>query len=147
MRPRTTTAVGLAAALLLGGCQADDGAPPAVSADPTECVRAAQCPTLPPDRFAELVAAEDVVVVDVRTPEEFATGHLAGAVNLDVTAPDFTEAVAGLDPDGVYALYCRSGNRSRTAAQVMSASGITATADLAGWIQAWSQAGLAVTTD
>lgn len=147
MYRRTAAALVLAAGLLVSGCAADQAAAPDDGADPTACVRTAQCPSLTPDRFAQLVAADDVVVVDVRTPEEFAAGHLAGAVNLDVTAPGFADAVTDLDPDGVYALYCRTGNRSRTAAQLMAELGVTATADLTGGIEAWSQSGRAVTTD
>lgn len=47
-------------------------------------------------------------VIDVRTPEEFATGHLDGAVNINWEDPTFTDQVATLDKDGVYVLYCRS---------------------------------------
>ncbi len=60
-------------------------------------------------------------LLDVRTPGEFAAGHLDGAVNVDVLAPDFRERIEALDlpASGPIYLYCRSGNRSGQAAQVL----------------------------
>jgi rhodanese-related sulfurtransferase len=52
------------------------------------------------------------VVIDVRTPAEFASGHLEGAVNIDVQSADFDARISELDPAGDYFVYCRSGNRS-----------------------------------
>lgn len=143
----TITGLGLAAVLALAGCSdagSDDA--PAAPSDPVECVQAAECTTLPPTEFAELAAADGVVLLDVRTPTEFAEGHLAGAVNVDVSAPDFATRVAELDPAATYAVYCRSGNRSQTALELMAQAGIGAAADLAGGIGAWADAGLPVTT-
>ena len=75
---------------------------------------------------AEPVAlADDVIVIDVRTPEEFASGHLEGAVNIDVQSPDFEAQLAQLDPAGSYFVYCRSGNRSGQAIDRMTALGFT----------------------
>ena len=78
--------------------------------------------------------------------EEFAAGHLEGAVNLDVSAADVATRVADLDPDATYAVYCRSGNRSQAAMALMQGAGIGSLADLAGGIEAWSQAGRPVVT-
>jgi rhodanese-related sulfurtransferase len=75
---------------------------------------------------AEPVAlADDVVIIDVRTPAEFASGHLQGAVNIDVQSPDFEAQIAQLDPEGSYYVYCRSGNRSGQAIDRMSSLGFT----------------------
>ena len=75
---------------------------------------------------AEPVAlADDVVVIDVRTPAEFASGHLEGAVNIDVQSADFEAQITQLDPDGSYYVYCRSGNRSGQAIDRMAALGFT----------------------
>jgi rhodanese-related sulfurtransferase len=63
------------------------------------------------------------VVIDVRTPAEFASGHLEGAVNIDVQSPDFEALVSQLDPTGSYYVYCRSGNRSGQAIDRMTALG------------------------
>ena len=89
------------------------------------------------DRFAEAVAMDGVVVVDVRTPDEFAAGHLPDAINIDVQGVDFDAQVAALDPEGEYAVYCRSGNRSRAAMEEMAADGVEHTVGLEGGIGAW----------
>ncbi|WP_370247362.1 rhodanese-like domain-containing protein [Nocardioides sp.] len=65
------------------------------------------------------------VLLDVRTPEEYEAGHIAGAINLDIEAPDADARLAELDPDARYVVYCRSGNRSTIAAQRMIDLGIT----------------------
>lgn len=67
----------------------------------------------------------DTVILDVRTPEEYAQGHLKGAVNIDVTSADFATIISQLPTDGEYFLYCRSGNRSTQAIEIMKASGFT----------------------
>jgi rhodanese-related sulfurtransferase len=89
---------------------------------------------------------DDLVVLDIRTPEEFAEGHLEGAVLVDFYAPDFAEQLAALDTDVPYLLYCRSGNRSGQALGVMEQLGFTSVANVDGGILAWSDAGLPVTT-
>lgn len=62
-------------------------------------------------------------VIDVRTPEEFADGHLQGAVNVDLAAPDFAERIADLDRSTSYVVYCASGNRAGTAIEMMHDQG------------------------
>lgn len=77
-----------------------------------------------PDGGSIEVAA-DTVIIDVRTPEEFATGHLDGAINIDVQSADFDERITQLDPAGDYVVYCRSGNRSGQAIARMTELGFT----------------------
>jgi len=69
--------------------------------------------------------AEGTVVIDVRTPAEFASGHLDGALNIDVQSPDFAAKVSQLDPTQDYFIYCRSGNRSGQAIAQMTNMGFT----------------------
>lgn len=88
--------------------------------------------------FAAATEVEGVTVVDVRTPAEFAEGHLPGAVNIDVEDPSFPAKVAELDPDAQYAVYCRSDNRSRVAIDYMTAAGVAHTVGLEGGIGAWT---------
>ncbi|GAA4007268.1 hypothetical protein GCM10022408_18970 [Hymenobacter fastidiosus] len=71
----------------------------------------------------KLVKQRQVVVLDVRTPAEYATGHLRQAQNLDFKAADFPAKVAALDPAKTYVLYCASGNRSGQAAALMQEKG------------------------
>lgn len=84
---------------------------------------------------AELLAErDDITVIDVRTPEEFDAGHLREAELIDVSDPGFDAAIAALDRDGAYVLYCRSGNRSAVAAERMAASGFTEVYDAGAFV-------------
>ncbi len=84
---------------------------------------------------------DDLVVLDVRTPEEFAAGHLEGATLVDFYDPDFADQLADLDPDVPYLLYCQSGNRSGQSAVLMEQLGFTDVADVDGGILAWTEVG------
>jgi len=64
-------------------------------------------------------------VIDVRTPAEYAAGHIAGARNIDVEGADFASAVSALDKGAAYLVYCHSGRRSAMAAEQMAAAGFT----------------------
>jgi rhodanese-related sulfurtransferase len=64
-------------------------------------------------------------VIDVRTPAEYAAGHIAGARNIDVQGTDFTSAISTLDKGAAYLVYCHSGRRSAMAAEQMAAAGFT----------------------
>lgn len=88
---------------------------------------------------------ENLVILDVRTSEEFAEGHLEGAVMLDFYQDDFADQLAELDPNVPYLLYCRSGSRSGQTAAMMSELGFTDVADIDGGILAWTGAGLPTT--
>ena len=88
---------------------------------------------------------DDTVVLDVRTPEEFAEGHLAGARNIDVSADDFDERVAQLDTDASIVVYCRTGNRSAEAVERMEGLGFTDLTDVGSLQEASDATGLAIT--
>ena len=82
--------------------------------------------------FSELLEDQNVVVLDVRTAEEFNEGHLANAVNIDVRQEGFVEkAKAALPADKTIAVYCRSGKRSALAAGQLVAEGLGTVAILA----------------
>jgi len=98
---------------------------------------------LSPKAFASYSAS--ATLIDVRTPSEYSSGHLAGARNVDVESPDFTSHIGGLDHNATYAVYCHSGNRSSIALKLMHDAGFTHVKDLAGGITAWTGAGLATT--
>ncbi len=73
---------------------------------------------------AELKAA-GARVLDVRSRAEYQSGHIAGAKNMDVAAPDFATAATRLNPKHTYVVYCQSGSRSARAAQTLRAAGMT----------------------
>jgi rhodanese-related sulfurtransferase len=87
---------------------------------------------------------EDLVILDVRTPEEFAEGHIEGAIMLDFYRDDFADELAKLDPSVPYVLYCRSGNRSGQTISLMEGLGFADVADVDGGIGGWLGAGLPV---
>ena len=89
--------------------------------------------------------AEGTVIIDVRTPGEFAGGHLEGAVNIDVQSPDFAAQVSQLDPTEDYFIYCRSGNRSGQAISQMSNMGFTSMINGGSVEQASNYSGVPVT--
>jgi len=100
------------------------------------------------DETAELLASppQGLTILDVRTPEEFASGHLAGATNIDFFSETFWEEIQQLDPSKPYLLYCDSGNRSGQVFDVLAGAAWPELYDLDGGIQAWNAAGLDLTT-
>lgn len=68
---------------------------------------------------------DGTTVIDVRTPQEYAAGHVADAVNISVEAADFDVQVEQLDKGAEYVVYCRSGRRSGLATQRMAGLGFT----------------------
>lgn len=88
------------------------------------------------NEFVQKMAQNDVWLIDVRTPKEYAEGHLAGASNIDVKATDFAERIKEIK--GTVAVYCRSGKRSMKAAEQLAAQGCTVY-NLRGGMLAWSK--------
>lgn len=82
----------------------------------------------------------DLVIVDVRTPEEFATGYLEGAVNLCVEC-DAHLLLDNLDPNDDILLYCRTGRRSANALGILRENGYEKVYNMLGGIAAWTNAG------
>ena len=80
---------------------------------------------------------EGLIVLDVRTQEEFEGRRLPDATMIDFYAPDFQERIADLDRDAPYLLYCRSGNRSGQTAELMKELGFTDVRDVEGGIVSW----------
>lgn len=84
---------------------------------------------------------DDDVVIDVRTESEYTGGHVAGSENIDLAAPDFRHRIDALDRSTTYYLYCRSGNRSGTAAQIMKSMGFSDVHNIGG-LSALARAGV-----
>ena len=82
------------------------------------------------------------VVLDVRTPQEFREERIEGAVEIDCLSKTFREELAKLDRGSTYLVYCRTGNRSSGALQVMREEGFRDVYHLAGGIVKWKEAGL-----
>ena len=86
-------------------------------------------------------------IIDVRSPEEFAAGHLEGAINLDYEGGTLEAELGSLDQDAAYIVYCQSGRRSALATTLMTEAGFTEVADLGGIDAAAMSTDLPVITD
>ena len=92
--------------------------------------------------FSQKLTEPDVIILDVRTPEEFASGHIEGALNIDFNSGDFANEITRLNPSENYAIYCRSGSRSGQAASIMHKAGFHDVSNLNGGVIDWTNAGL-----
>jgi rhodanese-related sulfurtransferase len=93
-----------------------------------------------PAAFETKIAAPSVQLVDVRTPQEFANGHLANAQNVNFNDPEFKQKIALLDKSKPIAVYCGVGGRSGKASKILVELGFKDITDLAGGITAWAAA-------
>ena len=96
--------------------------------------------------FASKIKDSSVTLVDVRTPAEFTSGHIAGATNIDFESGTFASDIQKLDKTKTYAVYCRSGNRSGQATALMAKDGFTSVYNLSGGVIDWANAGQALVT-
>ena len=86
----------------------------------------------------------DFVIFDVRTPSEYASGHIENAVNLDYYDDAFEETLDTYDRNKTYLIYCRTGNRSAAAMKIMKNLGFTNVYNMQGGINVWISAGYPV---
>jgi rhodanese-related sulfurtransferase len=90
--------------------------------------------------------AQGTVVMDVRTPAEYASGHLESATNIDIEDSTFSSKIAKLDKNATYFIYCRSGNRAGQAVTAMKAIGFTKLTNGGGITAAAQTSGLKIVT-
>ena len=127
------------------------GGAPAGAREPgpkTGAHAAIQCQPAPGDISvgqAKALLAEPpagLIIVDVRTPQEFQQGHLPGARNMDFFGGSFERQSQALPKDAPVLLYCRTGKRSAAAAKTLGEAGVTRIYHMHQGIEAWQQAGL-----
>jgi phage shock protein E len=144
MRNSSNGVMAIAAAVVLTGglssCSTDSPVS-AANADPAAVAGTTTPVRMNATDFETVLATPGVQIIDVRTPEEFAEGHIRGARNIPVQDADFTFQISGLDPAGSYAVYCRSGNRSQPAVAAMRQAGISTIYELATGTTGWVAAG------
>lgn len=100
---------------------------------------------LDPKTFNEqLQANTEKQLVDVRTAGEFVQGHIEGAINADINSPNFSNAIQSLDKNKPVFVYCLSGGRSASAAQMLKEQGFKEVLNLEGGILAWNSAQLPI---
>jgi phage shock protein E len=137
---RGIAAAALAVATITGVSACSTSAPPTSAGSPATGQHMAA------SDFSAAMKAPGTIVLDVRTPAEYSSGHLPQAKNIDIEGADFANQIAALDKNATYAVYCRSGNRSGTALEQMTADGFGHVYDLAGGIGAWQNMGGAMVT-
>lgn len=92
--------------------------------------------TVPAEEFAQIIKADSVVLVDVRTAGEYDAGHIENARNIDVLKDDFRSvATETLPKDRTIAVYCRSGKRSLKAAAILAKEGYKVINLRGGWLE------------
>jgi phage shock protein E len=125
-------AAALAAVVVLAGCMTLGGA---------------SSSAISPQKAKDLIDADKgLLVLDVRTKQEFDSGHLLGALNVDYYAKDFRDRLAPLDRSKPYLVYCRSGQRSADAVKIMAGLGFKSVYDIQGGIDSWKASGLPIET-
>jgi rhodanese-related sulfurtransferase len=92
--------------------------------------------------FSKKITESGLVILDVRTPGEFAEGFIEGAQNIDFQSGNFENEIAVLDKNATYAVYCRSGNRSGQAAKIMHDAGFHNVYNLDGGVIDWTSEGM-----
>lgn len=92
----------------------------------------------------KLKATKSAILLDVRTPAEYASGHITGAIELDYYSSDFKARANKLDKTQPVFVYCASGVRSNAAVGVLTNLGFKEIYDLRGGIRAWAQSGKAM---
>lgn len=115
-----------------GASGAGNGAP-----DPVQDVNEVQAKEL-------ISSRRDIVIIDVRTPDEYNAGHIPGAVLLNVSDPSFATLVGKLERTRTYLVYCRSGARSIRAVDQMVDLGFSSIIHLTGGFLSWNGAGYEV---
>ena len=105
--------------------------------------RDAEKNTLPVQEFSVAMKEPDVLLIDVRTPQEFNSGHIPGSINVDWTANDYEQQFAKLDTTKHLLLYCGIGGRSDQAREYLQGKGYEVQ-DLEDGIKAWKEAGMPV---
>lgn len=100
-----------------------------------------------PDEFEKLISStEGAQIIDVRTAEEYASGHVAKAVNMDINSSDFEQQINSLDKSKPVFVYCLSGGRSAGAVSTLAKNGFTTIYEMPGII-AWNSANKPLVTD
>ena len=93
------------------------------------------------EEYDKLRADKSNVLLDVRSAEEFKTGHVPGAINININSSSFDTEVAKLDKDKTYLVNCAVGMRSAKACKKLETAGFKNLYDLAPGFDGWKKAG------
>ena len=91
--------------------------------------------------FSEFIKAEECLLIDVRSAEEYVQGHIVGSATIDFYSPEFESKFMFIKPNQKMALYCNTGNRSGQAIYLLKDLGYTDIVQLNGGLNAWEDEG------
>lgn len=94
-----------------------------------------------PAAFEKEMAEDKGQLIDVRTPKEYASGHIEGAENLHIYDADFSQRVDKLDKAETVYVYCKAGGRSAEAVEALKLKGFSHIVELDGGMDAWNEVG------
>ncbi len=125
--------------LIIFGCNGNGGAPNSQTGNETPVVQTFE--DISTEEAFSLIQMnsdnEDFIILDVRTPQEYNSGHMENAINIDIYSPSFQDSLNILDKDNIYLVYCRTGNRSVNAITIMKELGFTTVYHMIGGIVEW----------
>lgn len=124
--------------ILTGGCISKEVETPSIQI--IEDITVQEAFTL----IQENQSTPDFVIIDVRTPEEFADGYIENAVNIDFRSEDFRDELNKLDNSKTYLIYCRSGGRSGSALDIMKELNFREAYNMLGGINQWVSEGFPI---
>lgn len=93
--------------------------------------------TVPQAEFKKMMKRPDIALIDVRSPGEFASGHIPKAQNIDIESPDFAQKFQQMDKNKPYLLYCQGGFRSGAALKMLQGAGFKNVYDLERGLGQW----------
>ena len=134
IRAFRNTAIAILLALVLSGCADGTGTTDSEPAAETEASSGSYQQITQEEAKAMMEEQSDYLIVDVRRPDEFAEGHIAGAINVPNETIGEEAAEALPDKDRYLFIYCRSGRRSKEASQVLVDLGYTNVYEFGGII-------------
>jgi rhodanese-related sulfurtransferase len=97
-------------------------------------------------QFKSMLDQHDGIIIDVRTPEEYRTGYIKGAINIDFRADDFKDRIGKLDKTKTYYIYCEIGGRSAQAGDYMVQQGFCRVVMLERGLRQWKAGGFPLVT-
>lgn len=142
MKTVLSTFIALISCLVLAQCQNSESGKG--GAGQVQISQQATVTDISAPEFKEQMGEPGVVVLDVRTPGEYAEGYIPGAMLADFMGDDFADRVSELDKRKTYLVYCHSGGRSSEASDKMAEMGFQHVYNLEGGISGWQQQGFEI---
>ena len=109
-----------------------------VSNNPKENTTSFKHTLVNPSEFNNILQQKNILIIDIRRPEEFNSGHLPDAINIDYESANFKEKLQEITSKKKIAIYCRSGRRSAASIPVFEKIGFSEVIELDGGINAWN---------